>query len=81
MTREAYHKALNELQDEVMKMSAMVGTAIKESIEALKSRDIERSRRIVKNDMLINRMRFDIFISDLTQSLPDGQIRIKRLNI
>ncbi len=60
MTREAYHKALKELQDEVMKMSAMVGTAIKESIEALKSRDLERSRLIVKNDMLINRMRFDI---------------------
>ncbi|MBI5453685.1 MAG: phosphate signaling complex protein PhoU [Deltaproteobacteria bacterium] len=60
MTREAYHKALKELQDEVMKMSAMVGTAIKESMEALKARDVEKSRRIVKNDMLINRMRFDI---------------------
>ncbi|HAO93119.1 MAG: phosphate transport system regulatory protein PhoU [Deltaproteobacteria bacterium GWC2_56_8] len=60
MTREAYHKALKELQDEVLKMSSMVGTAIKESMEALKSRDLEMSRRIVKNDMLINRMRFDI---------------------
>ena len=60
MTREAYHKALKELQDEVLKMSAMVGTAIKESMEALKDRDMEKSRRIVKNDMLINRMRFDI---------------------
>ena len=60
MTREAYHKALKELQDEVLKMSAMVGTAIKESMEALKDRDMEKSRRIVKNYMLINRMRFDI---------------------
>ncbi|MBI4948913.1 MAG: phosphate signaling complex protein PhoU [Deltaproteobacteria bacterium] len=60
MTREAYHKALKELQDEVLKMSALVGTAIKESMEALKARDVEKSRRIVKNDMQINRMRFDI---------------------
>ncbi|MBI5643710.1 MAG: phosphate signaling complex protein PhoU [Deltaproteobacteria bacterium] len=60
MTREAYHKALKELQDEVLQMASMVGTAIKESIDALKNRDIEKSKVIVKNDMQVNKKRFDI---------------------
>ncbi|HAG49988.1 MAG: phosphate transport system regulatory protein PhoU [Deltaproteobacteria bacterium GWC2_42_51] len=60
MTREAYHKALKELQDEVMIMGDMVAKAVRDSIEALKTRDIERSKEIVKKDLLINKKRFEI---------------------
>ena len=60
MTREAYHKALKEVEDDLEQMAAMVGTAIKDSITALKNRDIEASKKIVKNDALINKKRFDI---------------------
>ncbi|MBI5492462.1 MAG: phosphate signaling complex protein PhoU [Deltaproteobacteria bacterium] len=60
MTREAYHMALKEVQDEVQQMAVMVGGAIKDSMDALKSRDIEKSRKIVKNDMQVNKKRFDI---------------------
>ncbi len=60
MTREAYHRALKDVEDDLELMAAMVGTAIAESITALKSRDIEASRKIVKNDALINKKRFDI---------------------
>jgi phosphate transport system protein len=60
MTREVYHKALKEVQDEVIKMAGMVGKALKDSMDALKIRDLETSRRIIENDVLINRMRFDI---------------------
>ncbi len=60
MTREAYHKALKEVQDEVQQMAVMVGAAIKDSMEALKSRDMEKSKKIVKNDIQINQKRFDI---------------------
>ncbi|MBI5587452.1 MAG: phosphate signaling complex protein PhoU [Deltaproteobacteria bacterium] len=60
MTREAYHKALKEVQDELQSMASMVGAAIKESMVALKNRDIEASRKIVKNDIFVNRKRFDI---------------------
>lgn len=60
MTREAYHKALKELQDELLTMGEMVTKAIKDSVEALKARDIEGSKEIIKNDMIINRTRFDI---------------------
>lgn len=41
-------------------MAALVAAAIKGSIEALKNRDMEASRRIVKDDAVINRKRFDI---------------------
>ncbi len=60
MTREAYHKALKEVQDDVEQMAAMAGAAIKDSMIALKNRDIETSKKIVKNDALINKKRFDI---------------------
>src|SRR5574337_724959 len=60
MTREAYHKALKEVQDEVQQMAVMVGAAIKDSMDALKSRDMEKSKRVVRNDMQVNKKRFDI---------------------
>ena len=60
MTREAYHKALKDVQDEVIKMADRVGKALKDSIEALKQRDFETSKRIIREDILINKMRFDI---------------------
>lgn len=41
-------------------MAEMVGTAVKGSMDALKNRDIELSKKIVKNDIEINRKRFDI---------------------
>ncbi|MBI5884969.1 MAG: phosphate signaling complex protein PhoU [Deltaproteobacteria bacterium] len=60
MTREAYHKQLKDVQDELIRLSEMVGTALKDSIEALKNRDIEASRRIIKNDVFVNNRRFEI---------------------
>ncbi len=60
MTREAYHKALKDVQDEVLRMADKVGKALKDSIEALKQRDHETSKRIIREDVIINKMRFDI---------------------
>ena len=60
MTREAYHRALNSVQDDVMKMADMVGKALRDSMEALKNRDFETSKRIIDDDNIINRKRFDI---------------------
>jgi len=60
MAREAYHKALKDVQDEVIKMADRVGKALKDSIEALKQRDLETSKRIIREDIIINKMRFDI---------------------
>ncbi|MDN3513167.1 MAG: phosphate signaling complex protein PhoU [Candidatus Brocadia sp.] len=60
MAREAYHEALKKLEDEVLQMGEMVANAVKKSVEALKKRDINASREIVKNDLLINKKRFEI---------------------
>lgn len=60
MTREAYHESLKELQDELLAMGDMVAKAISSSVEALEKRDIETSKKIVENDLLINQKRFDI---------------------
>lgn len=60
MTREAYHKALNNLQDEVLEMAGMVANAIKKSVESLQKRDMNASRVIITNDSLINKKRFAI---------------------
>lgn len=60
MTREVYHKALKDLQDEVLKMGEMVAGAIRKTVEALRKKDINTSKEIIKNDLLINKKRFDI---------------------
>lgn len=60
MTREAYHKALKELENELLNMGEMVAKALKDSIDALQKRDIEKSKEIIKNDLLINKKRFEI---------------------
>jgi len=60
MTREAYHKQLNDVQDDLLRLAEMVGTALKDSIEALKKRDVDASWRIVKSDVFVNNRRFEI---------------------
>lgn len=60
MTRETYHRELTRLEEDILKMCAMVVDAITGSINALKNRDIKASKDIIKNDLLINRKRFDI---------------------
>ncbi len=58
--REAYHTALKKLEDEVLLMGQMVANAIRKSVESLQKRDIDASKEIVRNDLLINKKRFDI---------------------
>jgi phosphate transport system protein len=60
MTREAFDKELKGLQDEVLILGSMVDKAIDRSVEALKKRDVEESRRIIAEDLLINKKRFEI---------------------
>jgi len=80
MTREAYHKTLEGLQHELLEMGEMVTRSIKDSVEALKKRDIERSKDIIKNDLIINRKRFDIeercLLLIATQQPMAGDLRV-----
>lgn len=60
MTREAYHRALKDLEGELQQMAVMVGSAVRASMDALKNRDLETSKRIVHDDIQVNRKRFEI---------------------
>ncbi|TAN62950.1 phosphate signaling complex protein PhoU [bacterium] len=60
MTRELFHKALKDLEDELLKMSGMVSEALNSAMTALEKRDMALSEKVVKNDIHINQKRFDI---------------------
>jgi len=59
-TRETFQKHRKELEQELIHMSEMVIHAINRSVEALKNRNIEEAKKIVTDDMLINKKRWDI---------------------
>ena len=59
MTRSVFEKQLGEVQEDMLVMAGMVQEAISQSIEALKTRDVESARRIIANDIAINDKRYE----------------------
>ena len=60
MVRVAFEHELQRLEEEMMVMADMVESAIIESVDALKRRDMAASRRIIAQDSVINELRFSI---------------------
>ena len=60
MPRETFEKELQRLQDDVLAMGSMVENAITGSVDVLKQRDMEGSRRLIAEDRRINEKRFAI---------------------
>ena len=60
MPRKTFERELQRLQDEMLAMADIVEGAITESVEILKRRDREGSRRLIAQDRLVNKKRFDI---------------------
>jgi phosphate transport system protein len=60
MPRESFDKELQRLEDEILALGSMVENAIVESVDALKKRDMEESRRLIAYDQHINEKRFEI---------------------
>jgi len=58
--RTTYHKKLRLIQDDILAVGSMVEKAVTNSVEALKSRDLEMARQIIADDREINRKRFEI---------------------
>ena len=58
--KTAFHKRLQEIQDDVLIMGDMVEKAIDRCIEALKKRDLSLAHQILANDAKINEKRFNI---------------------
>lgn len=64
--RDTLDRAIQELLDDVLVMGSMVEEAIAQSVDALKRRDLEASRRIYANDQKINEKHYAIENSCLT---------------
>ncbi len=60
MIRKTFDTEIKQVKDEVLVVGSMVEQAIIDSVEALRKRDIEASRRIYAADKEINRRRFDL---------------------
>ena len=58
--RKTFEMEIQQLKDELLLMGSMVEQQVLESVEALKKRDIEASRRIYAGDSKINAKRFGI---------------------
>jgi len=58
--RATFDRELNKLQDEVLVLGSMVEKAILRSVEALKQRDQEAAKEIIRGDAAINAKRFEI---------------------
>jgi phosphate transport system protein len=79
MPRETFDRELQRLQDELLVLGSMVERAIAESVDALKRRDFEASRRIIAQDRDINARRFaiesDVLVLIATQQPMASDLR------
>jgi phosphate transport system protein len=60
MVRADFDRNLKTLQDDLIALGSMVENAIAKSMNALETRDLEASRRVVSDDDLIDRKRFQL---------------------
>jgi len=60
MPRETFDRDLQRLQDEVVALGSLVSNALVDSIDSLKRRDYEESRRLIAQDRTVNKQRFEI---------------------
>jgi len=58
--RKTFESEIQQLKDELLVLGSMVEQQVTESVEALKKRDIEASRRVYEVDTQINTKRYDI---------------------
>jgi phosphate transport system protein len=80
MTRKTFDKELQILQDEMLLLASMVEEGITDSVEVLKRRDAQGSHRIIAQDHVINKKRYEIeqkcLILIATQQPMAGDLRI-----
>jgi phosphate transport system protein len=58
--RKTFESEIQQLKDELLVLGSMVEQQVTESVEALKKRDIEASRRVYEVDAQINAKRYEI---------------------
>jgi phosphate transport system protein len=60
MPRETFERELHKLEDEILVLGSMVEQAVRDSVDALKQRDLQAARCIYAGDQLINQKRYEI---------------------
>jgi phosphate transport system protein len=60
MIRKTFENELQEVKDEILVLGSMVEQSILDSVEALKKRDVDAAKNILKFDKKINKKRFKI---------------------
>ncbi len=60
MPRNTFERDLQRLQDEIIFLGSLVEDALVESVDGLKQRDLERAKKLIVDDRIINRKRFAI---------------------
>jgi phosphate transport system protein len=60
MIRKTFEAEIKQVKDEVLVLGSMVEQAILKSVEALKKRDLKSAQKILDDDRVINKKRFDI---------------------
>jgi phosphate transport system protein len=60
MPRQLFERELQHMQDDILMLGSMAEKAIMESVECLKRRDLEGSRRLMAADRFINEKRYAI---------------------
>jgi phosphate transport system protein len=63
MPRKTFSQEMQEIRDEILLLSSRVEEAVMDSVEALRTNDLDSARRILSNDRYINQRRFEIEIS------------------
>jgi len=60
MVRTTFEHRMDRILDEVMVLGSMVEHALLEAVEYLRRRDLVRSQKLIDQDRIINKRRFDI---------------------
>lgn len=60
MPKADFDRHLRQLQDDLLVLGSMVEKAIAKALDALKRRDLEASRQVVKEDDVIDQQRFQL---------------------
>ncbi|HSF81714.1 MAG TPA: phosphate signaling complex protein PhoU [Anaerolineales bacterium] len=80
MTRKSFDRELQRLQDEMLLLASRVENAIGEAVEVLKKQDLEAAKRIIDQDHIINKKRYeleqDCLIAIATQQPLAGDLRV-----
>lgn len=60
MSRKTYGQEMQQVKDEILFLGSMVEDIVMESVKAIKDNDLDRSRQVLADDLLINKKRFEI---------------------